>query len=159
MMPRLIAVIVGSLCMAACGGGGGGSSNDCPALAGDYSVTSEIVSTTCALGLHTITQPITYTFTQTAPSCDFTMTNSVYQGPIYTGHFTVDGSQVKVTWDSVDPTPSAAGHALTYTGEDLTITPATASLAGTFSWQSAAGCDGTTNVCNGTVPAGCPTPQ
>jgi hypothetical protein len=109
--------------------------------------------------LHTITQPITYTFEQTAPSCDFTMTNSVYPDSTYTGHFTVEGTQVKVTWDSVSPTPSAAGHALTYTGEDLTITPATLALAGTFSWQSAAGCDGTTNVCNGSVPAGCPTPQ
>jgi hypothetical protein len=121
------------------------------------------VSTTCSLGLHTITQPITYTFTQTAPSCKFTMTNSIYPGSTYTGHFTMAGSNAKVTWDSVDSAPTVAGYALTYTGEDLTITPAvapaTSTVSGSFTWHSAAGCDGTTNVCSGTVAAGCPTPQ
>jgi hypothetical protein len=158
MISRLLTAVACSLCLAACGGGGD-SGDECPSLAGEYSVTTEIVSTTCALGLHTITQPITYTFAQAAPSCDFTMTNSVYPGSTYTGHFTVAGSEAKVTWDSVDPTPSAAGHDLTYTGEDLAITLATSALAGTFDWHSAAGCDGTTNVCSGTVPAGCATPQ
>jgi hypothetical protein len=72
------------------------------------------------------------------------------------------GTNAKVTWDSVVPAPTSAGYALTYTAEDLTIvpgpTPDTSALFGTFTWQSAAACGGTTNVCHGAVPAGCPTP-
>jgi hypothetical protein len=131
----------------------------CPSLSGAYSVTTEIVSTTCALGLHAITQPVTYTFTQIAPACTFTMTNSVYPSSTYSGHFTMEGSTAKITWDSVTPTPTAAGYALTYTGETLAIATASSKLSGSFSWHSAANCDGTTNVCAGTVPAGCLTPQ
>ena len=140
-----------------------GSRDACPNLAGAYKLTTEIVSTTCKVGLNVITQPDTYTFTQTAPSCQFTMTNSIYTGPIYAGHFAMAGSQAKVIWDSVTPAPTAATYAITYTSEDLTITPGTtvgsSTIVGTFTWHSAAGCDGTTNVCNGSVPAGCPTPQ
>ena len=131
----------------------------CPDLAGTYTVTTEIVSTTCSLGLHAITQPIAYTFTQSAPSCAFTMTNGVYPGSTYAGRFTVNGGRVSVTWDSVNPPPTVAGYALSYTGESLTIAPATGTLSGSFSWHSAAGCDGTTNVCNDAVPAGCLTPR
>jgi hypothetical protein len=134
----------------------------CPSLAGDYAVTTQIISTTCRLGLNTIT-PSTYTFTQVAPSCQFTMTNSIYSGSVYAGHFVMAGASAKVTWDSVVPPPTSVGYSLTYTAEDLTITPgataATSTLSGTFSWHSGAGCDGTTNVCSGTVAAGCPTPQ
>jgi hypothetical protein len=137
--------------------------DSCPNLAGTYNVTTQVISTTCKLGLNVITQPITYVFTQAAPSCAFTMTNSVYPGSVYTGHFTMAGSNAQVTWDSVAPTPTSAGYALTYTAESLTIvpgpTPETSALFGTFAWHSGAACDGTTNVCSGSVPAGCPTPQ
>jgi hypothetical protein len=140
-----------------------GSGNICPNLAGAYILTTEIVSTTCKIGLHAITDPITYTFTQTAPSCNFTMANTVYPSSLYTGHFVMAGSQAKVIWDSVDPAPSAAGYAFSYTAVNLVITPgatvATSTIVGSFNWHSAADCDGTTNVCNGTVPAGCLTPQ
>jgi hypothetical protein len=141
----------------------GVSSDGCSSLAGAYSLTTEIVTTTCPVGLHTITQSITYTFTQTAPSCSFTMTNSLYAGSIYTGHFVMAGTSAKVLWDAVDPLPTAASYALSYTAEDLTVTPATASapstIVGSFTWHSAYPCDGTTNVCTGSVPAGCLTPQ
>ena len=173
---RLFTAVVGSLCLIACGssssdsnkpGNGpndsGVSGDTCSNLAGAYSLTTEIVATTCRLGLNTITQPITYTFTQAAPSCSFTMTNSLYTGSIYTGHFVMAGTSAKVLWDGVDPPPTAAGYALSYTEFDLTVTPATtsapATIVGSFTWHSAAACDGTTNVCNGTVPAGCLTPQ
>jgi hypothetical protein len=124
--------------------------DNCPDLSGAYSVTTEIVSTTCRLGLHTITQPDTYTFTQIAPSCQFTMINSIYPSSVYAGHFVVEGALTKVIWDS-------QSHALTYTAEDLTIAPGT--LSGSFTWHSGAACDGTTNVCNGSLPTGCATPQ
>jgi hypothetical protein len=166
---RLLAAITSSLCLIACGSSTSdgpktsASGDNCPSLAGAYSLTTEIVSTTCSVGLHAITEPASYTFTQAAPSCNFTMTNSIYAGSTYTGHFAMEGSQAKVIWDSVAPAPSVAGYALTYTGEDLTITPAaapaTSTIVGSFTWQSAAACDGTTNVCNGSVPAGCLTPQ
>jgi hypothetical protein len=139
------------------------TTNDgCPNLAGVYSLTTEIVSTTCKLGLHVITEA-TYTFTQTAPSCNFTMANTVYPSAKYTGHFAMSGSQAKVIWDLIDPAPSAAGYALTYTAVNLVITPgatvAASTIIGSFAWHSAANCDGATNVCNGAVPAGCLTPQ
>jgi hypothetical protein len=165
----LFAIITGSLCLLACGSDTSdnaktdGSSDSCANLAGAYSLTTQIVSTTCKLGLNVITQPITYTFTQAAPSCQFTMANSIYAGSTYKGHFVMAGSNAKVIWDSVNPPPSSAGYALTYTGEDLIITPgatsSTSTIIGSFAWHSAAGCDGTTNVCNGLVPAGCPTPK
>ena len=139
----------------------GGANASCPNLAGAYILTTQIVSTTCKLGLNTITQPITYTFKQTAPSCSFTMTASIYPSSTYTGHFVMAGGKAKVIWDSVAPAPTILSYALTYTGEDLTITPgttaATSMIAGSFTWHSGADCDGTTNVCNGAVPAGCPT--
>ena len=170
----LLAAVFCFPCLMACGSSSSGDSPDtgvtvpvpgdsCSNLAGTYNVTTEIVSTDCKKGLNVITQPITYVFTQAAPSCAFTMTNSVYSGSVYTGHFTMAGSNAQVTWDSVAPTPSSAGYALTYTAESLTIvpgaTPETSALFGTFSWHSGAACDGTTNVCSGSVPAGCPTPQ
>jgi hypothetical protein len=96
-------------------------------------VTTEIVSTTCAVGLHTITQPITWTFVQTAPSCNFTMTNSVYPASQYAGHFTMVGNNAQVTWTSVTPAPTVLGATLTYTSENLTIIPAVAPAAATIS--------------------------
>jgi hypothetical protein len=94
---------------------------------------------------------------QTAPSCSFTMTNSLYPDSLYSGYFTMDGAQAKVTWTSVVPAPAAVGGALTYTGENLTISPG--AISGSFDWSSAASCTGTTNVCNGSVPSGCLTPN
>jgi hypothetical protein len=184
MFPRCFATILCSLSLLGCGGGGHTNSgtttgtgtatdtgtgvdsgtgtgpvvvgDNCPDLSGAYSVTTEIVSTTCRLGLHTITQPDTYTFTQTAPSCQFTMINSIYPSSVYTGHFVVTSAGTKVIWDSESPALTSTGYALTYTAEDLTIAPGT--LSGSFTWHSGAGCDGTTNVCNGSVPTGCATP-
>lgn len=161
----LVAVGAIALLLAGCGGGGGDTpqASTCPSFAGSYTVTTEIVGTTCALGLHVITQPITWTFTQTVPSCDFTMSNSLYPSSVYQGHFTMAGSQAKVTWDAVTPAPISGGFALTYTAEDLTVAPAAAGAAaflfGSFGWHSAANCNGSTNVCHGAVPAGCVTPQ
>ena len=140
------------------GGGGGTPANNCSSFAGAYSVTSEIMTTDCPLGLHVITQPITWTFVQTAPSCSFTMTSSLYPSSQYSGYFTMDGTQAKVTWTSVNPAPISGNHALTYTSEDLTIAgPGT--VSGTFAWSNAYGCTGTTNVCHGSVPSGCTTPS
>jgi hypothetical protein len=145
-----------------CGVGCGGGSSDCPNLAGAYSVTTEIVSTDCRLGLHAISQPVTWTFEQTAPSCSFKMTNSLY-GSKYSGSFKMDGTQAKVTWTTVDPAPTVAGYALSYTSEDLTLTPGVAPAAGTISgsfvWSNTSPCGGTTNVCSGTIPAGCLSPK
>lgn len=146
-------------------GGAGGSppADDCASFAGSYEVTTEIVSTDCPAGLHVVTQPVFWTFTQSAPSCDFTMSNSLYPSSQYTGRFTMSGSQAKVTWTSVEPAPIAGGHALTYTSENLTIVPAAspapATLSGSFDWNSAYPCTGTTNVCHGSIAAGCPTPN
>jgi len=141
----------------------GGPNYSCPDLAGAYSLTTQIVSTTCKVGLNVVTQSITYTFKQTAPSCNFTMTDSLYSGSAYSGHFVMAGGKAKVLWDSVNPAPTILGSALSYTGEDLSITPgataATSTIVGSFTWHSAANCDGTTNVCNGSIPAGCPTPK
>src|SRR5450631_883322 len=141
----------------------GGPNYSCPDLAGAYILTTQIVSTTCKVGLNVVTQPITYTFKQTAPSCNFTMTASLYSGSAYSGHFVMAGGKAKVLWDSVNPAPTILGSALSYTGEDLSITPgataATSTIVGSFTWHSAASCDGTTNVCNGSIPAGCPTPK
>ncbi len=135
----------------------------CPDLSGVYNVTTEIVSTTCPLGLHVITQPITWTFVQTAPSCNFTMTNSLYPTSLYAGQFSMVGTQARVTWTSATPAPIVSGYALTYTAESLTITravaPATATLSGSFDWNSAYPCSGTTNVCSGSVASGCLTPN
>ena len=73
------------------------------------------------------------------------------------------GGKAKVIWDSVAPAPTILTYALSYTSEDLAITPgttaATSTIVGSFAWHSAADCDGTTNVCNGAIPAGCPTPK
>jgi hypothetical protein len=82
------------------------------------------------------------------------MTNSIYASTVYTGYFTMKGTQATVTWTSAVPAPISGGHALTYTSEDLTIT-APATVSGSFAWHSAYGCDGTTNICHGSVPAGC----
>jgi len=134
----------------------------CPSLAGAYRVTTDIVATTCGAEWLDLTTAAVYTFVQAAPSCSFTMTNSVYAGSVYSGHFVMAGSNAQVLWDSVNPAPSVLGNALTYTSESLTITPgatqAASTLVGSFAWQSAANCGGTTNVCNGSVTS-CPTPQ
>jgi len=45
------------------------------------------------------------------------MTNSLYPTSQYSGYFTMEGAQAKITWTSVVPAPSVAGRALTYTGE------------------------------------------
>ena len=135
-----------------------GSSDGCPDLSGSYSVTTEIVDTDCRFALHAISQPVTWTFEQTAPSCSFTMSNSLYPDAGYSGSFTMHGSKASVTWTSVEPAPTAAGHALTYTSEDLTVTGAS-KISGSFAWTSAAPCSGTTNVCSGTIEAGCLKPN
>jgi len=169
--PRKAAVVLGLACSAlllACSSSSStsadtGPADECADFAGAYSVTTEIVSTTCPVGLHVISQPVTYTFTQSAPSCAFTMTNSLYAGSVYSGYFTMEGTQAKVTWTTVDPTPVVSGHALTYSSESLTITPAvapaTATISGSFAWSSAYPCTGTTNVCHGSIAAGCLTPN
>jgi hypothetical protein len=75
----------------------------------------------------------------------------------------MNGSQAKVTWTTVVPSPFVSGRALTYTSENLTIVPAVApapaTLSGSFAWNSAYPCSGTTNVCHGSVPAGCLAPN
>jgi len=167
MMARLPSgIAVAALVVVACGSGSSSSNvpaDNCPNLAGDYSVTTEIVDTDCPLAKHAITQPVTWTFVQTAPSCSFTMSNSVYKTPVYKGYFTMDGTHAKVTWTDVTPAPVAAGHDLTYTSENLTIVPGVApapgTLSGSFAWNSAYPCSGTTNVCSGSIPAGCLTPN
>lgn len=168
MLARIIVAVAASAWASGCtggtgGSGGGGTGGGCASFSGAYDVTTEIVDTTCPVGLHTISQPVTWTFTQAAPSCDFTMTNSLYSSSVYSGHFTMDGTRAKVTWTSVMPAPVVGGRALTYTAEDLTITAAAASAAGSvsgsFEWSSAYPCTGTTNVCSGTLTAGCPIPN
>ena len=150
--------------LASCGGDSSNPPADnCSSFAGTYNVTTEVVSTDCSVGLHAISQPITWTFTQTAPSCSFTMTNSLYPGSVYSGRFSMVGAQARVTWTSVIPAPSVLGRTLTYTSESLTITPAVApaaaTLAGSFNWSTASPCGGTTNVCHGSVAAGCLNPS
>jgi hypothetical protein len=165
MMSRLRAGIAASMVVLACSSASNssGPTDNCSSFAGTYSVTTEIVSTDCPLGLHAITQPITWTFVQTAPSCSFTMTNSLYPSSQYSGHLSMDGTQAKVTWTTVSPAPVVSGRALTYTSENLTIrpavAPATATISGSFAWTSAYPCSGTTNVCHGTVASGCLTPN
>ncbi len=162
-----IAVIASLLLVIACGGsddsGATQPTDNCSSFAGTYSVTTEIVSTTCPVGLHAITEPITWTFVQTAPSCSFTMTNSLYPSSEYSGHFTMQGSAAKVGWTTVTPAPIVGGGALTYTSEDLTVHPAVApaapTLSGSFAWSNAYPCTGTTNVCSGSVAAGCVSPN
>ena len=155
-MTRLLAGITLCVFVLACSGGGSkGPADNCSDFSGAYSVTTEIVGTDCALGLHAISSSVTWSFAQTAPSCSFTMTNSLYQGSQYSGYFTMVGTQATVTWTSVAPTPSVAGRALTYTGENLPKGPG--AISGSFDW-SAVSCTGTTNVCNGSVATGCPTP-
>ena len=158
-MARLLVGITFFASVLGCGGSssssGPGPSDTCPDFSGTYSVTTEIVATTCALGLHTISPSVTWTFAQTAPSCSFTMTNSLYAGSQYSGFFSMEGTTAKVTWTSVDPAPVVSGRALTYTGESLTIGPG--AISGSFDW-SAVSCTGTTNVCNGSVATGCLTP-
>jgi hypothetical protein len=144
-------------------GGGGATTDDCPSFAGSYQLTTEIVSTTCPVGLHALTQGVFWYFTQTAPSCSFTMTNSLYSGSTYSGYFSWDGTQGKITWTSVTPSPMVAGHALTYSSEDLTIIPWSHGTPGTvwgsFDWSSAYPCTGTTNVCRGNAASSCLTPD
>lgn len=162
---KLFAGIAFSVVVLACGGSSSNSapSDNCSNFAGTYSVTTEIVSTNCPVGLHVISEPVTWTFVQSAASCNFTMTNSLYPGSQYSGHFSMEGTQAKVTWTSVNPDPSAGGRALTYTSEDLTISPAVApatpTISGSFAWNSAYPCTGTTNVCHGSVASGCLTPN
>ena len=168
-MTRLLVRIAFSVFVLGCGGSGssggpagsGGSGGTSPAdncsdFSGTYSVTTEIVSTDCALGLHAISSSVTWTFAQTAPSCNFTMTNSLYPTSQYSGYFTMEGAQAKITWTSVVPAPSVAGRALTYTGENLTISPG--AISGSFDW-SAVSCIGTTNVCNGSAASDCLIPK
>jgi hypothetical protein len=91
------------------------------------------------------------------------MTNSLYPGSQYAGHFTMVGSNAEVTWTSVTPAPTVLGTTLTYTSEALTIipavAPATATISGSFNFHSSSPCDGTTNVCHGSIAAGCLTPN
>jgi hypothetical protein len=165
-MTRLLVRIALSVFVLGCGGsgsgggpagsggsGGTGPADNCSDFSGTYSVTTEIVSTDCALGLHAISPSVTWTFAQTAPSCNFTMTNSLYPTSQYSGYFSMEGSQTKVTWTSVAPAPVVGGRALTYTGENLAISPG--AISGSFDW-SAVSCTGTTNVCSGSVATGCP---
>jgi len=167
VLARAFVGIACLLLVAACGGSsssnGTGPADNCPSFAGQYIVTTEIVSTDCRLGLHYISEPVTWTFVQSAPSCSFTMTNSVYPGSVYTGTFAMEGSQAKATWGSVSPTPTSAGYSLTYTAETLTIrpavAPATSTISGSFAWSSGAGCTGTTDVCHGAIVAGCLNPN
>jgi hypothetical protein len=164
MMSRLLAGIALSVFGLACGGGtSNGPANNCSDFSGPYSLTTEIVSTTCPVGLHVITQAITWTFVQTAPSCNFTMTNSLYPDSQYSGYFSTQGSGAKVTWTSVAPAPSVGGYALTYTSEDLTVSPAVApgtpTISGSVAWSSAYPCTGTTNVCNGSAASDCLIPN
>jgi hypothetical protein len=158
-----IACSVFVLACSSSGSGGNGPTDECSSFAGSYGVTTEIVSTTCPLGLHVITQPVTWTFVQNAPSCSFTMTNSLYPGSVYSGYFTMAGTEAQVTWTSVVPAPLVSGRSLTYTSESLTIVPgvppATGTLSGSFVWSSAYPCTGTTNVCHGSVASGCLTPN
>ncbi len=146
-------------------GGSSGSDaaadNNCTDFAGVYDVTTEIVATDCSLGLHTITQPVKWTFTQSAPSCAFTMKNSVYPDCVYSGYFTMAGAGAKITWTKVVPDPLVASRTLTYTSEDLSISVSNGGriIFGSFAWSSSSPCTGTTNVCHGTVPAGCTTPN
>jgi hypothetical protein len=163
-MAKLLAGVVCSVFVLACGGSNNSvPADNCSNFAGTYSVTTEIVSTTCPVGLHAITQPITWTFVQAAPSCTFTMTNSLYPSSQYSGRFTMEGSQAKVSWTSVSPAPVVSGYALTYTSESLTIRPAVApappTISGSFAWSNAYPCTGTTNVCHGSVASGCLTPN
>ena len=156
--------IAGTGGSAGTGSGGADAGVDgCPDLAGAYAVTTEIVITTCPVGRYVISQPVTWTFAQSAPSCAFTMTNSLYSSSTYTGHFRMAGDHAEVIWTSVDPAPKVGGRALTYTSESLAITPAAASptgvLSGSFDWSSAYPCTGTTNVCHGSVASGCLTPE
>lgn len=162
VMARVLAGIACSVFVVACGGTSSSSpAESCPNFAGTYSVTTEIVSTNCPVGLHVVTGA-TWTVLQTAPSCSFTMTNSVYPGSQYTGTFSMEGTQAKVTWTSVSPTPTVAGYALTYASEDLTISPAvapaTSTISGSFAWNNAYPCTGSTDVCHGSV-ASCTTPN
>jgi hypothetical protein len=167
MMARLSAGIAVSVVVLACSSGSGssnsGPADNCSSFAGTYSVTTEIVSTNCPIGLHAITEPITWTFVQTAPSCSFTMTNTLYPSSQYSGYFSMDGTQAKVTWTSVSPAPVVGGYALTYTSENLTISPAVApapsTLSGAFAWSNGYPCSGTTNVCHGSVATGCLNPD
>lgn len=174
MSARMTVAFASSVFVVACGGsssgsgggggtGGGSASDDCSSFAGTYDVTTEIVSTTCPVGLHAITQPVTWVFTQAAPSCNFTMTNSLYPGSLYSGRFVMEGGTAKVTWASVAPAPVVGGRALGYTAESLTIRPAVApahaTISGSFDWSSAYPCTGTTNVCSGSIAAGCATPN
>jgi len=134
--------------------------NNCTDFAGAYDVTTEIVATDCSLGLHTITQPVKWTFTQSAPSCAFTMKNSVYPDCVYSGYFTMAAAGAKITWTQVVPDPIVASRTLTYTSEDLSISVSSGRIIfGSFNWSSSSPCTGTTNVCHGTVPAGCATPN
>ena len=103
--------------------------DNCASFAGTYDVTTEIVSTTCPAGLHAISQPVTWTFVQTAPSCRFTMTNSLYSTTQYAGYFTMQGTSATVTWTSASPAPIVGARSLTYTSETLTVHPAMAPAA------------------------------
>ena len=110
-----------------------------------------------------ISQPVTWTFVQTAPSCRFTMTNSLYSTTQYAGYFTMQGTSATVTWTSASPAPIVGARSLTYTSETLTVhpamAPAAATISGSFAWSSAYPCIGTTNVCHGSVATGCATPN
>jgi hypothetical protein len=85
------------------------------------------------------------------------MTNSLYPSSQYSGYFTMVGTQATVTWTSVAPAPLVSGYALTYTAENLTISPG--AISGSFNWNSAYPCTGTTNVCNGSAALNCLTPN
>ena len=162
--------LAGLLCSAflgACGGGGtdgGVPAAGCANFAGTYNVTTEIVSTNCLFGQHTITQPLRWIFVQAAPSCSFTMTNpDLYPNSQYTGYFTMVGNNATVTWTSVAPAPTVLGYTLSYTAENITIVPAVApatigTISGSFNFSMSTPCTGTTNVCSGSIASGCLTP-
>jgi hypothetical protein len=179
-MARLLAGIACSLLAVACGGssssqsnnGPVGPANNCTDFSGAYSVITQIIQSapgTCSLAIGVVT-PATYTFTQSAPSCEFAMTNSIYSRSAayshdtsqYKGHFDMTGNQAKVYWDSVTPLPksgSSQQYDLTYSNPvDLTISPGTTpTISGKFGWHASTPCDGLTYVCYGSG-AHCTTP-
>jgi hypothetical protein len=165
MMGRWLAGIAVSVVAVACGSESNSNvpADNCSNFAGAYAVTTEVVDTDCPVGKHAISASVTWTFVQTAPNCGFTMTNSLYPSSQYTGYFTMNGANAKVTWTKVDPAPVAGGLALSYTSENLTVVPGVApapgTLSGSFAWSNAHPCSGTTNVCHGSIPAGCLTPN
>jgi hypothetical protein len=160
-MSRWLGAAVAAALLLACGGSSSssGPTDNCPNLAGAYPVTTEIMS---GYGSGTVTD-MTFTFTQTAPSCDFEMDNSHYSSasykPVYKGRFNWTGTEATFSWESVSPSPMASGYALSYPSSALTmaVSGGVTRVFGSFNW-AASSLSGSTNVCNGTVST-CTTPQ